>query len=336
MTKPLYFYNGSSFEQVGPTTPQSPIAYQTSEPTGPATGDLWIDSDGDVDTYNRQLTRYYFVATAAQTTITGTDANGLTLAYVAGSEAVYVNGALQVRGQDYTATDGTSVVLTAALAVNDVVEIFAYTAFTVANAYTKSETDGVAAAAPGLRLIVPTSVSVGSGSGSVSAVGTVTFSGASSVSLNDVFSSTYDRYKILVDGNTSLTSAVSILMRLRVSGSDNTSSNYRWTSIYLRDNSAAPTVSGEGSNGTNTFAVAGSLSSTAGFTAINTIELANPFATKNTALTNINYVYDQSGPLGYVYTGGAIMTVTTSYTGFTLYTSSGTMTGTIQVYGYKD
>jgi hypothetical protein len=142
MTKPLYFYNGSSFEQVGPTTPQSPIAYQTSAPTGPATGDLWIDSDGDVDTYNRQLTRYYFVATAAQTTITGTDANGLTLAYVAGSEAVYVNGALQVRGQDYTATNGTSVVMSSALAVNDVVEIFAYTAFTVANTYTQSQVDG--------------------------------------------------------------------------------------------------------------------------------------------------------------------------------------------------
>jgi hypothetical protein len=52
-----------------------------------------------------------------------------------------VNGALQVRGQDYTASNGTSVVLTAALAVNDVVEIFAYTAFTVANAYTKAESD---------------------------------------------------------------------------------------------------------------------------------------------------------------------------------------------------
>jgi len=141
MTKPLYFYNGTTFEQVGPTTPQSPIAYQTSAPTGPATGDLWIDSDGDVDTYNRQLTRYYFIATAAQTTISGVDANSLTLAYVAGSEAVYVNGALQVRGQDYTATNGTSVVMSSALAVNDVVEIFAYTAFTVANAYTKAESD---------------------------------------------------------------------------------------------------------------------------------------------------------------------------------------------------
>jgi hypothetical protein len=198
LTKPLYFYNGTTFELVGPTTPQSPIAYQTSAPTGPATGDVWIDSDGDVDTYNRQLTRYYFVATAAQTTITGIDANGLTLAYVAGSEAVYVNGALQVRGQDYTATDGTSVVMSSALAVNDVVEIFAYTAFTVANAYTKSETDGIAAAAPGMRLIVPTSVAVGSGSGSVSTQGAVTFSGASSVSVNECFNSTYTAYKIIL------------------------------------------------------------------------------------------------------------------------------------------
>ena len=143
MTKPLYFWNGSSFELVGPTTPQSPFAYQTSAPTAPATGDIWIDSDGDVDTYNRQLTRYYFVATAGQTSVSGTDANGLTLAYVAGSEAVYVNGALQVRGVDYTATNGTSITGLSALALNDVVEVFAYTAFTVANAYTKSESDGL-------------------------------------------------------------------------------------------------------------------------------------------------------------------------------------------------
>jgi hypothetical protein len=138
MTKPLYFYNGTTFELVGPTTPQSPIAYQTSAPTAPATGDLWIDSDGDVDTYNRQLTRYYFVATAGQTTISGVDANSLTLAYVAGSEAVYVNGALQVRGQDYTATNGTSVVMSSGLAVNDVVEIFAYTAFIIGDTIPKS------------------------------------------------------------------------------------------------------------------------------------------------------------------------------------------------------
>jgi hypothetical protein len=37
--------------------------------------------------------------------------------------------------------------MSSGLAVNDVVEIFAYTAFTVANAYTKSETDSLISAA---------------------------------------------------------------------------------------------------------------------------------------------------------------------------------------------
>ena len=226
MTKPLYFYNGTTFELVGPTTPQSPIAYQTSAPTGPATGDLWIDSDGDVDTYNRQLTRYYFVATAAQTTITGVDANGLTLAYVAGSEAVYVNGALQVRGQDYTATNGTSVVMTSALAVNDVVEIFAYTAFTVANAYTKSETDGLVGTAAGLKLLVPGSIAVGSGSGSVSTSGTISLTASSSVSINDVFSASYDNYLVKITIKIVGGSGGDINLRMRVSGTDNSSANY--------------------------------------------------------------------------------------------------------------
>jgi hypothetical protein len=138
-----------------------------------------------------------------------------------------VNGALQVRGQDYTATNGTSVVMTAALAVNDVVEIFAYTAFTVANAYTKSETDSLVGAAPGLKLLVPTSVAVGSGSASIGTAGQVTFTGASSVSINGVFSSTYDSYRIMFHVTSASANNYPIL-RLRASGTDNSSSNYNF------------------------------------------------------------------------------------------------------------
>jgi hypothetical protein len=324
MTKPLYFYNGTTFEQIGPTTPQSPIAYQTSAPTGPATGDLWIDSDGDVDTYNRQLTRYYFVATAAQTTITGTDANGLTLAYVAGSEAVYVNGALQVRGQDYTATDGTSVVMSTALAVNDVVEIFAYTAFTVANAYTKSETDSVAAAAAGLRMIVPSSVAVGSGSGSANSAGYVSFSGASTVSLNDVFSSTYDNYKIIVNISNS-TGSSSLSMRMRVSGADNTNNEYTRTKFYVDQTNAYGSDSG--SAGTSSFLI-GDTQGTDGNQSV--IEMQAPFLTQLTKHTTIG-----TKKLNlFIMTGST--TVTTSYTGFTLLQGGTNMTGTVAVYGYKD
>jgi hypothetical protein len=324
MTKPLYFYNGTTFEQIGPTTPQSPIAYQTSAPTGPATGDLWIDSDGDVDTYNRQLTRYYFVATAAQTTITGTDANGLTLAYVAGSEAVYVNGALQVRGQDYTATNGTSVVMTAALAVNDVVEIFAYTAFTVANAYTKSETDGVAAAAAGLRMVVPTSVAVGSGTGSVDATGNVTFSGASSVSLNGCFTDTYDNYLIVVSDVLSSASTPEVYLRLRVSGADSTTGYYYGQHYALW---------GSASGGFVNLNNGGYFSVMAANTTVPTASqnwLQKPFLTKTTTHQGLQVRYDAAS-----YVGG-YNSATTSYTGFSLVASSNTISGIVRVYGYKD
>ena len=325
MTKPLYFYNGTTFELIGPTTPQSPIAYQTSAPTAPATGDLWIDSDGDVDTYNRQLTRYYFVATAAQTTITGTDANGLTLAYVAGSEAVYVNGALQVRGQDYTATNGTSVVLSSALAVNDVVEIFAYTAFTVANAYTKSETDSLVGAAAGLKLLVPGSIAVGSGSGSVSASGTISLTASSSVSINDVFSASYDNYLVKITIKIVGGSGGDINLRMRVSGTDNSSANYN--EQYFAADGAS-----------------GSFSRTTGATVGNSMRVENnqqqscelllgsPFLTEPTQW-EFKQVLNHTSPQTRIRSG--FHNVSTSYTGFTL-TAPSNMTGTVQVYGFKE
>lgn len=326
MTKPLYFYNGTTFELVGPTTPQSPIAYQTSAPTAPATGDLWIDSDGDVDTYNRQLTRYYYVATAAQTTITGIDANGLTLAYVAGSEAVYVNGALQVRGQDYTATNGTSVVMSSALAVNDVVEIFAYTAFTVANAYTKSETDGLVNTSAGLKLLTPTSIAVGSGSGSVSASGTVTFSAVSSLSLNGVFSSTYDNY--LIQFNNVLGNAGFVGLRLRTS-TDETSSQYFTQEIFGGGSSLSATRTSSATSWAACFRIESAVQN------LGSMVIYNPFNTVvTTAQTSLTTAASGTG-IDLTFSGRGLNT-TTSYTGFTIIPSSNNITGSISVYGYKE
>jgi hypothetical protein len=327
MTKPLYFYNGTTFELVGPTTPQSPIAYQTSAPTGPATGDLWIDSDGDVDTYNRQLTRYYFIATAAQTTISGVDANGLTLAYVAGSEAVYVNGALQVRGQDYTATNGTSVVLSSGLAVNDVVEIFAYTAFTVANAYTKTETDGVAAAAPGLRLVVPTSVAVGSGTGSVDANGAVTFTTASSISLNGCFSSAYQNYVIKFNLTAATGTNTDLLLYGRISGT-NTTVNYVSERIAQYSGTITGTETATGRFG----AVHSGYPTFAQYD----IEIKSPQLAQVTLWNSTGMIANSAGEPNQIRITGYHYDATTQFDGITLYPASGTFTGTVRVYGYKN
>jgi len=212
MAKPMYYWNGTAWETVGPEVPQSPIAYQASAPSTPSTGDLWIDSDQDLDTYQRQLVRYKFIASGGETSLSGADANGATLSYTPGAEQVYLNGALLVRGSDYVATNGTSITSLAALSVNDVVEIFAYVAFNVANTYTQSQVDG---------LVEPMGLVH---------LNTTSFSGVATQSINNVFSAQYDNYKILIDVSKSTTSFLQL--RWRAAGTDNTTTNYRYTEDY--------------------------------------------------------------------------------------------------------
>jgi len=88
-----------------------------------------------------QLTRYRYVATGGETSVSGTDADGKTLSYTVGLEQVFLNGVNLVRGQDYTATNGTSVGALTALVASDVVEVFAYVPFNIANALTVSTVD---------------------------------------------------------------------------------------------------------------------------------------------------------------------------------------------------
>jgi len=86
--------------------------------------------------------RYIYQATAGQTTFTGSDADSKTLTYTDGLYLdVYQNGVLLKPVTDYTSTSGTSVVLTTGASLSDVVEIIAYDAFSIANSYTKTESD---------------------------------------------------------------------------------------------------------------------------------------------------------------------------------------------------
>ena len=86
--------------------------------------------------------RYIYQATAGQTTFTGSDADSKTLSYQDSLYLdVYQNGVLLKPVTDYTSTSGTSVVLTTGASLNDVVEIIAYDAFSIANSYTKTESD---------------------------------------------------------------------------------------------------------------------------------------------------------------------------------------------------
>ena len=87
-------------------------------------------------------TRFIYQATAGQTSFSGSDANSNTLTYSDGEYVdVYQNGILLKPATDYTSTSGTSVVLVTGASANDVVEIVMYDTFSIANSYTKSESD---------------------------------------------------------------------------------------------------------------------------------------------------------------------------------------------------
>ncbi len=86
--------------------------------------------------------RFVYQATAGQTSFSGSDADSKTLTYTDSLYLdVYQNGVLLKPGTDYTATTGTTVVLVTGASLNDVVEMVVYDAFSIANSYTKTESD---------------------------------------------------------------------------------------------------------------------------------------------------------------------------------------------------
>ena len=102
---------------VGNTTPAYPVA-----------GDVWIDNTAGS---SPSLTRWSKTAAGGETSFTGNDDNGITLAYNVGSEQVYLNGVLLVRGVDYVATNGSSITGLPALVVSDVVVVLSLLTATI-------------------------------------------------------------------------------------------------------------------------------------------------------------------------------------------------------------
>jgi hypothetical protein len=72
------------------------------------------------------LTTYKFSVDSGQTTFTGNDENGSLLSYSAGDVQVFLNGILLLETDDYTATNGTSVVLSAAAPATSELIVQAY------------------------------------------------------------------------------------------------------------------------------------------------------------------------------------------------------------------
>ena len=83
------------------------------------------------------LILYEYTATSGQTTFSGSDDNAATLSYTANNIQVVMNGVI-LDPSDYTATNGTSVVLAAGATTGDLVNIYAFESFTVADTVSAS------------------------------------------------------------------------------------------------------------------------------------------------------------------------------------------------------
>ena len=154
---------------------------------------------------------------------------------------------------------------------------------------------------------------------------TTSFSAVASQSINDVFSTTYDNYRIIADfaGSTGTNNN----LRLRVSGADNTTSNYMRQYIYA----SSTTLAAARSNSGSTWLLGDHGTSRT----VNIVDLIAPNLAQVTGGIHFSAMYYNSSTENAWLQNGLGFNAATQFTGFTIYPSSGTITGTVSVYGYN-
>lgn len=174
----------------------------------------------------------------------------------------------------------------------------------------------------GMVIMRPTSIVVaGAGSSaSVRAAGGVEFASATSLSLNGVFTSTYDDYMIVMRGAETTNNNVSI--RMRAAGSDATGTNYVYQQLFA----SSTTISGQrqtAQSGAWTSYLATAQRSG------NTVYIYGPNLAQPTAGRLVNAAgLSDAAVIDYAWTHS----LSTAYDGFTFFGTT-SATGIVTVYG---
>jgi hypothetical protein len=149
------------------------------------------------------------------------------------------------------------------------------------------------------------------------------FSAVSSVTLNDVFSATYNNYRLFITISTGSGSA--LRARWRVSGSDASGSDYEWTRLYT----SGATVGAAGGSSQSS----ADISDLGGEIAAD-ITIYRPFLTSATLVTAYNLYNAPAGGTDHGFYVSA-HNQAVSYTGMTFFPSSSTITGNYSLYGLR-
>jgi len=158
------------------------------------------------------------------------------------------------------------------------------------------------------------------------------FTSVSSVSLNNVFTSTYANYKVVFTPTSATVADTWIYGRLRTSGTDDSASNYQTDRVYQ----AGSTVGGDTNpaGDASKWTLADSASSYPNRCQA-VFDLFSPALTTTTILMGSFYMTN-SVPWQQQNWISGMKTTSTAYDGISFFTSSGTMSGTVRVYGLRN
>jgi hypothetical protein len=158
---------------------------------------------------------------------------------------------------------------------------------------------------------------------------TTSFTGVASAAIaNNTFNATYENYKIVLDIENP-TADAAIYMKLRASGTDN-STNYFFG--FTGNTSAGVNSPDNASGGTSGFLINAVDSGSTNHFYSSDIFIGSPFLTKRTTLM-ANYVGLTAAGVCLARNGGGWHDVGSSYDAVNFIASSGNITGSIKTYG---
>jgi hypothetical protein len=295
-------------------------------------------------------TRWSIEPAAGTTSLSGLDANSVSLVYSVGYEQVYRNGVLLSRGNDYTATSGTSITLTDATIAGDIIEVFAQELVPLTDAISKGQftakgslLSASAASTPAVLAVgtngqvlkadssTTTGLAWGADTSGLTLIKTASFSNVADTgtTFDNVFSSSYDSYKVVIQGWYGATDASDPQFQFRYAGPTTQADTNRWR--YAQTDGTAWTSFGTSATGPNLTAItlAERNGATAGYGSAFFIDLTQILSTGSRPyMTWTGFIEDEKGVFGagYQYTSR-------TYTGLLFKSSSGNIYGTVSIYG---
>ena len=266
---PIKVWNGTAWEYTGPVVAAPPVKYQATQPSSPATGDVWVESDVDVATFDpSQIVRGgAYVNEAARSSAITSPVTGM---------ITYVGD---------TGTDSPA---------STIPQIETYTGSAWQTPYGMTQ------------------------------LANVPFTTASSIAIDNVFSTTYTNY--LVSWTISASSGDSdLLIYGRVAGVDK-STGLRDTRLSAQNTTIAGSIA-------NSIRV-GAVSNTYPAFCSGSFTLFNPNVAVATTYTG-HSVYTSNAGVDYQFIHGGYCNVADQWDGIKVLPSGGTISGTVRIYGFR-